>query len=75
MTTAIDRIFHAWDDAFGRKNVDDAWGLYALDATLESPLVRHLLGTESGVVKGTRRLAQLHCKSLRNAARRAASLS
>jgi len=54
-STAIEaagRIYHAWDDALGRKDIEAATALYAEDCTLESPLVRHLLGSEKGVVQG-----------------------
>jgi SnoaL-like protein len=51
-TAAIEHIFRAWDDALGAKNLDAAMALYHPDATLESPLVCHLLGTEEGVVWG-----------------------
>ena len=49
---AAERIYHAWDEALGRKDLDGAMRLYAPDAILESPLVRHLLGTEEGVIRG-----------------------
>jgi hypothetical protein len=49
---AIEHIFHAWDEALGAKDVDAAMALYQPDATLESPLVCHLLGTPDGVVRG-----------------------
>jgi hypothetical protein len=49
---AAERIYQAWDDALGRKDIDAALALYAEDATLESPLVRHLLGVDSGVITG-----------------------
>jgi hypothetical protein len=52
MANDIERIYHAWDDALGRKSLDDSLRLYAPSASLESPLVRHLLGTETGVVHG-----------------------
>lgn len=48
----IEHIFHPWDEALGAKDVDAALALYAPDATLESPLVCHLLGTDSGIVRG-----------------------
>lgn len=48
----IEHIFIAWDEALGAKDLDAAMALYHEDATLESPLVRHLLGTETGVVRG-----------------------
>jgi ketosteroid isomerase-like protein len=46
------RIYRAWDEALGRKDLDAAMRLYADDAVLQSPLVRHLLGGERGVVEG-----------------------
>ncbi|MGH7838093.1 MAG: nuclear transport factor 2 family protein [Candidatus Binataceae bacterium] len=49
---AAARIYELWDDALGKKNLDAAMRLYAEDATLESPLVRHLLGTPAGIVEG-----------------------
>jgi len=51
-TEQIQHIFTAWDEALGAKDVDAAVALYRPDATLESPLVCHLLGTEHGVVRG-----------------------
>jgi hypothetical protein len=54
---AAERVYHAWDEALGRKDLEAAMSLYAEDATLESPLVRHLLGTEAGVIQGR---ANLH---------------
>jgi ketosteroid isomerase-like protein len=49
---AAERIYKAWDDALGRKDLDAAMRLYSEDATLESPLVRHILGIDQGVVHG-----------------------
>jgi len=51
-TTEIKHIFQAWDEALGAKDLDASMALYHSDATLESPLVCHLLGTEEGVVRG-----------------------
>jgi hypothetical protein len=48
----IEKIFHAWDDALGAKDLAASLALYQPDATLESPLVCHLLGTERGIVRG-----------------------
>jgi hypothetical protein len=48
----IERVFTEWDDALGAKDVDAAIALYQPDATLESPLICHLLGTKEGVVRG-----------------------
>jgi ketosteroid isomerase-like protein len=50
--TAIEHIFDAWDEALGAKDLDASMALYHPDATLESPLVCHLLGTPEGVVGG-----------------------
>jgi hypothetical protein len=44
----IAHIFKAWDAALGAKDLDASMALYHLDATLESPLVRHLPGTGEG---------------------------
>jgi ketosteroid isomerase-like protein len=49
---AAERIYHAWDEALGRKDLEGALSLYAEDATLESPLVRYLRGSEDGVIRG-----------------------
>lgn len=48
----IEHIFTAWDRALGAKDVEAAIALYAPDASLESPLVCHLLGTAEGIVRG-----------------------
>lgn len=51
-TNDAQRIYQAWDDALGAKDIDAAMALYSDDAILESPLVCHLLGTERGVIEG-----------------------
>ncbi len=48
----IGHIFQAWDEALGAKDLDASMALYHEDATLESPLIRHLLGTEEGIIRG-----------------------
>jgi len=50
--SAAERVYRAWDAALGAEDVDAAIALYAPDVELESPLVRHLLKTERGVVEG-----------------------
>jgi ketosteroid isomerase-like protein len=52
----ITQIFHAWDEALGARDLDASMALYHEDATLESPLVRHLLGAEKGVIQGRENL-------------------
>jgi hypothetical protein len=45
-------IYERWDEALGNKDVEASLRLYTADATLESALVRHLTGAESGVIEG-----------------------
>ena len=46
----IKHIYHEWDDALSKLDVERLLALYAPDATLESPLIRHLLKTDRGVL-------------------------
>ena len=52
----VERIYQLWDEALGAKDADAAAALYAPDIVLESPLVRHLLRSERGVVEGREKL-------------------
>lgn len=56
---AVERVYREWDRAWAADNLDAMIALYAPDAVLESPLVTHLLGTESGVVEGRERIRAL----------------
>ena len=47
-----ERIYRHWDEALGNKDLEAALSLYADDASIESPLVRHLLGSSEGIVHG-----------------------
>jgi hypothetical protein len=49
---AAERIYREWDEALGRKDIDAAVKLYAPNAVLESPLVRHLAGSAEGIIRG-----------------------
>jgi hypothetical protein len=51
-TSVAETIYERWDEALGKKDVDAALALYAEDASIESPLVRHLLDRNDGVVTG-----------------------
>jgi hypothetical protein len=55
-THPIELIFQAWDEALGAKDLGASMARYHEDATLESPLVRHLLGIEEGVIRGRENL-------------------
>jgi predicted SnoaL-like aldol condensation-catalyzing enzyme len=48
----IERIYKLWDDALGKKDLEAALALYADDASIESPLVAHLLNIKEGIVQG-----------------------
>jgi hypothetical protein len=58
-STPAERMYFAWDDALSRNDAKALLALYAKDARLESPLVPHLLGTESGVLHGHEQLRPL----------------
>ena len=47
-----ERIYRLWDDALGKKDLEASLSLYADDATIESPLVQHLMTTKEGIVRG-----------------------
>jgi len=54
----IEQIYQRWDNALGKKDLEAALVLYADDASIESPLVQHLLKTNRGVVQGKDNLRQ-----------------
>jgi hypothetical protein len=54
----IEHIHQAWNDALERKDAEAASALYAPDTILESPLVRHLLKCEDGVVHGREKVRE-----------------
>jgi predicted SnoaL-like aldol condensation-catalyzing enzyme len=47
-----ERIYQLWDDALGKKDLEASLSLYADDASIESPLVQHLMKTREGIVRG-----------------------
>lgn len=53
-----ERVYREWDEALGRKDLQAAMQLYAPDATLESPLICHLLGSQTGALEGRQDLAR-----------------
>jgi ketosteroid isomerase-like protein len=48
----VERIYKLWDDALGKKDLEAALALYTDDASIESPLVAHLLNIKEGIVQG-----------------------
>jgi predicted SnoaL-like aldol condensation-catalyzing enzyme len=53
-----ERIYRLWDDALGKKDLEASLSLYADDASIESPLVQHLMKSKEGVVQGKERLRE-----------------
>ena len=47
-----ERIYKLWDEALGKRDLEASLALYAEDASIESPLVCHLMKTPEGVVQG-----------------------
>src|SRR3954464_2337862 len=45
-------VHEAWNDALARKDAEALAALYTDDATIESPLVAYLLGTDRGLCSG-----------------------
>ena len=54
-----DRIYHEWNTALANNDVEALVALYHPDAVIESPLIPHLLGIESGVCHGREELRKL----------------
>lgn len=54
----IEHVYNAWDDALAAKDLDAALALYHEHATLESPLVCHLLRNERGIIEGREKLRE-----------------
>ncbi len=61
----IERIYHLWDDALGKKDLEASLSLYADDASIESPLVAHLLDRKQGIVQGKDELRQFITRGLK----------
>jgi hypothetical protein len=61
-STPIERMYVAWDEVLSRNDAAALLALYAPDAVFESPLVPHLLGGDSGVLRGHKELKPLFDK-------------
>ncbi|SKA01528.1 SnoaL-like domain-containing protein [Enhydrobacter aerosaccus] len=59
MTTPVEHMYFAWNDALSRNDAEGLLKLYAEDAHFESPLVPHLLGGDNGTLRGRRELKRL----------------
>ncbi len=60
-----ERIYRLWDDALGKKDLEASLALYADDASIESPLVQHLMKTKEGVVQGKEKLREFIARVFR----------
>ena len=69
LSSPVERMYFAWNDALSRNDAAALLALYATDAVFESPLVPHLLGTESGVLHGTTNCGHCSIGSLRESRR------
>jgi len=58
----IERIYRAWDDALGKRDLEASLSLYADDASIESPLVQQLLKRRDGFVQGKENLRKFIAK-------------
>jgi len=55
----IERIYREWDVALSKNDPEALLALYTPDATLESPVVSHLLQQEEGICRGKDNLRKL----------------
>ncbi|QDP73605.1 nuclear transport factor 2 family protein [Legionella israelensis] len=54
-----ENIYKAWDKALANNDIESLLELYADDAIIESPLIPHLLETDSGILRGKSELRLL----------------
>ncbi len=54
-----ENIYAAWDKALANNDVDSLLNLYADDAVIESPLIPHILETDTGILRGKNELRSL----------------
>lgn len=61
-----EEVCQKFDDAWSRNDVEALVSLYAPDATLESPLISHVLGREEGVCRGQVEIRSLLLKVMQS---------
>jgi hypothetical protein len=54
-----ERIHFEWDEALKNNDIERLLSLYAPDVVVESPVVVHLFGGDSGIVRGHKELRHL----------------
>jgi ketosteroid isomerase-like protein len=60
-----ERIYRLWDEALGKKDLEASLSLYADDASIESPLVQHLMKRMDGIVEGKEDLREFIARVFR----------
>lgn len=54
-----ERIYHDWNQALAKNDIEALLALYTSDLIVESPLISHLLDTEEGICRGKDELRKL----------------
>lgn len=54
-----ENIYAAWDKALANNDVESLLSLYADDTVIESPLIPHILETDTGILRGKSELRSL----------------
>ena len=62
----IERIYRAWDEALGKRDLEASLSLYADDASIESPLVAASPEAARRHRAGQGELAEIHRKGVRD---------
>ena|SRR5579872_6983704 len=57
---AAERIYNKWDEYLSKNDVESMMTLYCPDATIESPLIPHLMETDSGVCHGLKEIRRFY---------------
>ncbi len=48
----FERIYHEWDDALSKNDMESLLALYSDNTIVESPLIPHLTGSKNGICTG-----------------------
>lgn len=59
LTKIAEQIHFEWDEALKNNDVERLLNLYAPDVIVESPVISHLLGRDSGIIRGHKELRQV----------------
>lgn len=59
LTKIAEQIHFEWDEGLKNNDVERLLNLYAPDVIVESPVISHLLGRDSGIIRGHKELRQV----------------